>query len=275
MRVERGLLFETIAEEYDRVRPSYPADLVDVACAGLGAGSRVLEVGCGTGKLTRELAGRGFRLEALDPAEGMVAVARRSVGDAPVTFHIGRFEDVDLPPAAFDAIFSATAFHWVDPNVGWAKAARLLRPGGTLALLNHVGDSTGPLHDAFRAAWREARPDAPEWEPRTVEELVAGAEARRGNVSEIWAWLSNRDLVDPAAAESFADVRVETRPREIDEDADEVLSHLRTTSAYLELDEPRRLRLEECHRAVIDAAGGYRTTLYALLVTARAVPARP
>ena len=280
---ERGLLFETVAEEYDRVRPTYPSDLVDVACVGLGPGSRVLEVGCGTGKLTRDLAGRGFRLDAVDPGEGMIAVARRAVGDAPVTFHVGRFEDVELPAGAFDAVFSATAFHWVDPSVGWAKAARLLRPGGTLALLTHTVDTTGPVHDAFRAAWREARPDRPQWvprtmeerAPRTMEEQLSGADARRDNVSEVWAWLCNHDLGRPEAAALFDDVRVETRPREIDETADEVLAHVRTSSAYLELDEERRRRLEERHREAIDAAGGYRTTVHALLVTARAVPARP
>ncbi len=272
---ERGLLFETVAEEYDRVRPTYPPELVDIACAGLTEGSRVLEVGCGTGKLTRDLAGRGFQLEALDPGEGMVAVARRAVGDAPVEFHIGRFEDVDLPAGSWDAVFSATAFHWVDPRVGWAKVARLLRPGGRFALLTHTVDTTGPVHDAFRAAWREARPDEPRWVPRTVAEQLAGAEARRDNVSEVWAWLCNHDLGVPEAAGLFEAVRIETRAREIDETADEVLAHVRTASAYLELDQARRDRLEERHRAAIDAAGGYRTTIHALLVTARAVPARP
>jgi SAM-dependent methyltransferase len=270
---ERGLLFETIAEDYDRVRPGYPADLVDLACAGLGRGSRVLEVGCGTGKLTRDLAQRGFAVDAVDPGEGMVVVARRAAPEA--SFHVARFEDLDLPPGAFDAACSATAFHWVDPRVGWAKVARLLRPGGTFALLTHTVDTTGPLHDEFRAAWREARPDGPHWVPRTIDEQLAGARERRGNLSEVWAWLSNHELGEAAAAGLYEDVRLEVRSHEIDETADEALAHLRTASAYLELDDARRERLEQRHRDAIDAAGGFRTTIYALLVTARAVPARP
>ena len=194
------------------MRPTYARDLVDVACDGLGGGSRVLEVGRGTGKLTSDLARRGFALEAIDPGAGMVAVARRAVGDAPVTFHIGRFEDVDLPAGAFDALFSATAFHWVDPRVGWVKAARLLRPGGTLALLTHVVDSTGPLHDEFRAAWREARPGEPEWEPRTAEDQIEGAEARRGNVSGAWAGSATATSVCPRP-ESSSTTFVSTRGR--------------------------------------------------------------
>jgi ubiquinone/menaquinone biosynthesis C-methylase UbiE len=270
---ERGLLFETIAEDYDRVRPGYPAELVDLACAGLGPRSRVLEVGCGTGKLTRDLAQRGFAIDAVDPGEGMVVVARRAAPEA--TFHIGRFEDIEPPGGAFDAVFSATAFDWVDPQVGWAKVARLLRPGGTFGLFGHTVDTTGPLHDAFRQVWRDVRPDARRWEPRTMDEQFAGAEARRDNVSEVWAWLTQHDLAVPEAAALFTDVRIETRSREITETADEVMEHVRTTSSYLELDEARRERLEQRHREIIDAAGGYRETIHAMLVTARAVPAGP
>jgi ubiquinone/menaquinone biosynthesis C-methylase UbiE len=270
---ERGLLFETVAEEYDRVRPTYPPELVDIACAGLDSSSRVLEVGCGTGKLTRDLAQRRFTLDAVDPGEGMLAVARRAAPDA--TFHRARFEDVELPEGTFDAVFSATAFHWVDPRIGWAKVARLLRPGGTFALLTHTADTTGPMYDAFRASWREAVPDGPEWAPRTIDEQLAGAEARRDNVSEVWAWFCHRELRVPEAAELFEDVRIATEARDLDETADEALAHLRTTSQYLHLDQPRRDRLEERQREIIDAAGGYRDTIYALLVTARAVPPRP
>jgi SAM-dependent methyltransferase len=272
----RGLLFEAIAEDYDRVRPTYPPELVGIACDGLDQGSWVVEVGCGTGKLTRDLARRGYRLDAVDPGEGMLAVARGAVGDAPVTFHLGRFEDVDLPAGAYDAVFSATAFHWVDPRVGWAKVARLLRPGATFALLGHIADSTTPLHDEFRAAWREVRPGKREWPRRTVEELLEGARARAGNVSEVWSWFfPSHDLAVPEAAGLFADVHVHSSARELDETADEVLEHLRTTSSYLELDDGRRERLEQRQRAAIDAAGGFRTTIHALLVTARAVPSHP
>ena len=130
-----GQVFDLAAEAYDSVRSSYPASLLDRAIqrGNLGAGSRVLEVGCGTGKLTELLVERGLGVDAVDPGTNMIAVAQRRVGktDA-VSFHLGRFEDVDLPDKSFDAVFSATAFHWVDPAVGWAKAAAYLRIGGLL-----------------------------------------------------------------------------------------------------------------------------------------------
>src|SRR5437868_4826158 len=125
--VERGLVFDRVAEEYDRVRPGYPAELIDSALAGAEI-RRVLEVGCGTGQLTGALAARGLEVEAVEPGANLAALARRRVPGLRV--HSRRFEDVALPEAAYDAVFSATAFHWVDPAVGWAKAARILRPGG-------------------------------------------------------------------------------------------------------------------------------------------------
>jgi SAM-dependent methyltransferase len=269
---ERGLLFNTIAEDYDRVRPTYPAALVDRACAGLTEGARVLEVGCGTGKLTRELAHRGFRLAAVEPGPAMMDVARRSVGNA-VTFHLGRFEDVELPAGAYDAVFSATAFHWVDPRVGWAKVAWLLRPGGTFALLTHLAGNTGPVDRKIREAWLEVRPEI--WPQRSIEELLEGARARRADISEVWAWLNGRDLAAPGTSLLFEDADIETEARDVDETADEVLAHVRTSSAFLELPPDRREWLEGRFQEIIGAAGGYRNTIYAVLVTARAVPAGP
>ena len=163
----QGEVFDAVAEAYDRERPSYPDELVDAACsiAALSAGSRVLEVGCGTGKLTEALVDRGLVIDAVDPGANMIAFARKRVHDADnVEFHLGRFEELALPEQVFEAVFSAAAFHWIDPGVGWAKAARCLRPGGTLALIMHVTyreESTAAddeaLHEVFQKYWSERR----------------------------------------------------------------------------------------------------------------------
>jgi SAM-dependent methyltransferase len=267
---EAGLLFDRIAEDYDRVRSAYPVELVAEACqiGALRPGSRVVEVGCGTGKLTRLLVERGLRVDAVDPGPAMIAVARRHVGDEAVRFHVGRFEDVELPEHAFEAVFSATAFHWVDPREGWAKAARLLRPGGVLALLTHVGDRSDYDED-FHAAWREAQPDST-WELRDPEVVFEEAQRRRGNVSEVWAWLCQRDLANAEATGLFADVQVRRVGIDEERTADELLGVIRTTSSYLGLDRERRERLERRLTAIVDRAGGrLRSTRFATLVTAR------
>jgi ubiquinone/menaquinone biosynthesis C-methylase UbiE len=266
-----GLLFDHVAAAYDRVRPGYPASLVDEACslAGLTSGARVVEVGCGTGKLTVSLAERGLRVDAVDPGPEMVAIARRRVGAAPVRFHVGRFEDVELPDRTFGAVFSATAFHWVDPAVGWSKVARVLRPGGILALLAYVGSPT-ELDDEVLAAWREVLPDAAGWSSRDDRTLWEGAEARRGNVSELWTWLTKRELARAEAAELFGDVRISTVRIEREETPDDALAFVRTTSSYLRLDAGRRRLLERLLAEAIARAGGaVRSTEHATLVSAR------
>ena len=268
----RGRSFDRVAEEYDRVRPSYPDELVDRACAiaGLESGSRVAEVGCGTGKLTVALVARGLEVDAVDPGENLVAVARRHLAGSSVRFHVARFEDVELPSEAFEAVFSATAFHWVDPDVGWAKAARLLRPGGTLALLTHVGGSILELHEGLLAAWREVLPDAAGWYFRDERTLWEGAEARRDNVSAVWAWFEKSDKSRDEAAELFGEVEIANVRIEHAETATELIEHMRTTSAYLLLDAGRREILEDrIGAAVADAGGTVRSTSFATLVTAR------
>jgi SAM-dependent methyltransferase len=267
---ERGLAFDTVADEYERARRGYPDELVDAACAlaGLAPGSRVLEVGAGTGKLTRMLVARGLAVDAVEPGDRLIAVAERHVGDV-VRFHRGRFEDVDVPDAAFAALFSATAWHWVDPAVGWAKAARALEPGGTLVLLAHVDGEPTDVDRAIHAAWREIAPETARWSPRGEHELWAGVEARRANVSEVWSWMTRHELGRPEAEGLFADVRVEHVAEDVVETAAQLVALLRTTSLYLGLDEIRRTRLEAAvGRALGEAGGLYRGRLLSVLVAA-------
>src|ERR1700685_4240484 len=111
-----GKVFNEVAVEYDRNRPAYPDALVDQACevADIGAGDRVLEIGCGTGQLTRSLLARGLRVTAIEPGPQLAALARqrlRSSGQLEIVNV--RLEDADLPHAHFRAVFSASAIHWV------------------------------------------------------------------------------------------------------------------------------------------------------------------
>ncbi len=274
MTAERALSFDRIAEDYDRFRPSYPNELVDRACSrgGLRPGSQLVEVGCGTGKLTAALVERGFRVEAVDPGANLVAFARTRLAGSPVRFHVARFEEAELPAGAFEAVFSATAFHWVDPDVSWTKAARLLRRGGLLALLTHVGGSLLELDEAVLAAWREVLPEAADWYARDERELWEGAEARTDNVSELWAWFEKSNKGRPEVAELFGDVELEKIRIEHAETAAELLDHFRTTSSYLGLDAARQRRLDERIAEAVESVGGVaRSTSFAVLATARAL----
>jgi ubiquinone/menaquinone biosynthesis C-methylase UbiE len=276
-----GAIFDQVAEAYDEARRGYPPGLVDVAIerGRLAGGSRVLEVGCGTAKLTESLVARGLLVDAVDPGPNMVAAARRRLGatDA-VTFHIARFEDVSLPKEAFDAAFSATAFHWVDPDVGWTKAASHLKPRGLLALLTHVGvldkDSRG-FEDEFLAVLTKHAPGvSEEWRlPHELDTILAGAHARRDNASEVWDWLmgdGRHNLAVPEAASLFDDVEVASEVASIEESADQLLALLRTTSLYFRIEPARREAFEEDERRVVERIGGtVHTSLATVLMTAR------
>ena len=197
----------------------------------------MLEVGCGTGKLTEALVERGLVVDAVDPGANMIAFARKRVRDADaVEFHLGRFEELPLPEQVFDAVFSAAAFHWIDPEVGWAKAARCLRPGGTLALIMHMSyrdERTAAddeaLHEVFRKYWL----DPSSWHPlRDLAAIRAGVEERRENVSAVWTWLGHRDLYNAGAAGLFDDVQLTTQPLALEQTADQLWALFETTSLY-------------------------------------------
>ena len=163
-------VFDEVPGLYDRVRPGYPdalfADLV--AVTGMGDGSAVLEVGCGTGQATRSLAALGCSVTAVEPGRGMAALARRRLATFPdVEVETSRFEEWDDRGRRFDLVAAASSWHWVEPSVGWRRAHDVLRPGGWLAVLGHVvvrrpGEpevyaSTADLHERHAAgdpAWR-------------------------------------------------------------------------------------------------------------------------
>jgi ubiquinone/menaquinone biosynthesis C-methylase UbiE len=148
-------LFDRVAPLYEASRLGYPDGMVEfvMATAGVGAGSTILEVGCGTGQLTEALAGHGFNLTAIDIGPAMIAAARQRVADADLSFQVASFEDFAAAGSSFDLIVSGTAFHWVDPEVKFSKPARLLRPGGWLALLATRERYDDPFGTALTGMW--------------------------------------------------------------------------------------------------------------------------
>lgn len=135
--------FATIPDLYDRVRPGYPPAILTAVLARVpDSGTiRILEVGCGTGQATRLFAALGQPLLATDLSPALVAVARERLAAFPnVQFAVGAFEQLALPPGAYDLLVSAQAFHWVDLAIALPKAHRVLVAGGTLALFWNFTD---------------------------------------------------------------------------------------------------------------------------------------
>src|SRR5262249_3008007 len=133
---DRGALFDFAPDDYVEARPGYPHELFELLAirCGLAEGATVLEVGAGGGQATLPLLSAGARVTVVEPGRALgERLAERTAGMG-VRIVAEKFEDADLRPGAFDILVSATAFHWVDPAIGYGKCASLLRTGGWLAL---------------------------------------------------------------------------------------------------------------------------------------------
>src|SRR5215467_3828022 len=176
-RRHQRTLFDGVAGLYQASRPGYPGHLVEfvAATAGLDAGSSVLEVGCGTGQLTERLAGFGFGLTAIDLGPSMIAAARHRLDGSAVSFQVSSFEDLAAADASFDLVISGASFHWVDPEVRFAKSARLLRPGGWLALLGVDERYDEPFGVVLAGMWAVRGDTGGAWVTQAVDaEVIAG-----------------------------------------------------------------------------------------------------
>lgn len=143
-------------ERYDRARPRYPDALITRVLAE-SPGPDVLDVGCGTGIVARQLRTAGARVLGLEPDPRMADFARRDG----LAVEPGKLEDWEPRGRTFDAVVAGQTWHWVDPVAGPAKAAEALRPGGLLALFWNGPEFPPDLGAAISAAYREVLPDLP------------------------------------------------------------------------------------------------------------------
>ena len=141
--------FGNSAREYELGRPQWPEELIDrvVADLDLGADSTVLDLGAGTGKLTRSLAPRFARVIAVEPDDAMRAVLDEVVPGAEAL--AGSAEAISLPNNTVDAVFTAEAFHWYASEESVGEIVRVLRPRGGLVIFFNIdfGDPKPPMGD--------------------------------------------------------------------------------------------------------------------------------
>jgi SAM-dependent methyltransferase len=243
--------FEEVPDLYDRARPTYPPPLFDdlVSLAALGDRARVLEIGCGTGKATLALAGRGFRVTCVELGERLAEVARRNLGDFPDAEIVTADFETWTTAATFDAVVAFTAFHWIDPELRYEKSAALLREGGALAVVatKHV---LPPEGDPFFAEEDDGRPPRPEDVADLTGEIVASG--------------------------LFANVVVRRHLWDVVYTADEYLAVLDTYSEQRALEQAARDELYSRIRRRIEARpeGTVRKTYLATLNVARRSPTR-
>ena len=172
--------FGPVAEAYDRGRPGYPADAVRWL-VGREAAS-VLEIGAGTGKLTAELLAQGHDVLATDPDERMLAMLETRVPEARTA--VAAAEDLPVEDRSVDVVVAAQAFHWFDHAVALPEIARVLKPGGALALVWNHRDG--------RIPW-----------VRRLGDLI-GTQEQLADPSDL---LATSELFVPTEAETFAILR--------------------------------------------------------------------
>jgi SAM-dependent methyltransferase len=253
--------FGADAERYDRTRPPYPDALIERIIEA-SPGPDVVDVGCGTGTAARQFQAAGRKVLGVEPDARMADFARRSG----LEVEVATFEAWEPAGRQFDAVVAGTAWHWVDPVAGAAKAAQVLRPGGRLAPFHHVIQTPPELAGVQARAYREVVPDSPFnragqfsgsaldlYQPLFAK--IADGMRQAGGFSEPEQW-------------QFDWERIYSR--------DEWLDQLPTLGSMTQLPPDKLTYIQAEVGAAIDAIGGSFTMAYStVVVTAARADRRP
>jgi len=238
--------FGAVAGEYGRGRPGWPADAIARLLDRFGART-VLDLAAGTGKLTERLAALAGEVVAVEPVDGMRGVLEARLPGVRVLD--GTAEAIPLPDGSVDAVFVAEAFHWFDLSRAPAEIARVLRPGGGLAVMWNLSDGDDPAwmtevmevvverrrkgsgqrrHDTV--PWREALEAEPRFGPLSDAEVVHEHRTDRdGIVAMVASWSSIGGLPEDRRDAALAAVRDVLERHGVDETAIALRSLITTT----------------------------------------------
>ncbi|MEV1159389.1 class I SAM-dependent methyltransferase [Micromonospora chokoriensis] len=215
----RALSFGMVAEAYERYRPGYPVEILDLVMTYAGRPVRTaLEIGAGTGKATRLFTRREVTVTATEPDGAMLAELRKHVPSRVQTVQAA-FEDL-RPGETYDLVYAAAALHWTKAEGRWSRMAALVEPGGVFASFGAPIQLADPaVAEAVRAArapfLESDEVPSPDGTPPGHAMQWPGTELQR--------------------SESFTDVQQVVIERRLTMSADDYVGHLSTISAYLEL----------------------------------------
>lgn len=222
--------FELVADVYERARPEYPAEAIAWLAERLELreGRTVLDLGAGTGKLTRALVATGAHVIAVEPGDAMRAELERAVPEAQA--FRGAAEDIPLPDSSIDAITVGQAFHWFRHDEALSELHRVLRPGGGVGLLWNSRDQDSPLQ-------------------RVVNDLIATlVPPKRAVAFGSSGRLADSDLFGPMEERRFS------FSQELDADA--LVDRIASISFVAAAPEAERRRIERELRDLVATNGG-------------------
>ncbi|MGA9524166.1 MAG: class I SAM-dependent methyltransferase [Myxococcaceae bacterium] len=193
-------MFNRLADAY-RHRPSYPPELID-RLAALAGGGPVVDLGAGTGLIAVPLAKRGLEVHAVEPAQAMldVLLERDRAGSGRVHLVHAAAEETGLPTRAVRFAVIADALHWVDPELTGREVARVIAPGGTVAVIESIPANT-PLMTELEAHFARFNPRAQRAPARGALEQLMRLAGATGSL-QVEAFTQQLSL-DPQALEGI------------------------------------------------------------------------
>ena len=203
--------------DYDRLRPGYPDAVLDAMLAPLAGSAptlRAIDLGAGTGKLSSALAERGLEVTAVDTSEAMLEVARargRTIAAGSLSTHLARAEETGLPAASAELVTVAQAWHWFDAEEASAEVARLLAPGGVLALVWNMLDVTIPWVHRLSRIMHAGDIHREDFRPSTGPEL----ELAERSVHHWEDPMPTGDVIDLARTRSYVITAPEERRQKV------------------------------------------------------------
>ena len=243
----QGWTFDTVAGEYEKFRPGYPAELYQTLFdyAAFPGAINAVEVGIGAGQATLPMLKAGCSVTAVEPGTNFCALCRDKFSAYPAFSAIeSKFEDVSLPESSFDLVYSASAFHWVPEDIGYSKVYALLRSGGIFArFANHplcnqdnpaMGEAIQRAYDQYYYPFYGTEPSVPQ--PYTAEQAASRA--------------------DIALKYGFTDVRYALFSRKRQFSSEEYVRLIGTYSDHIAIEENTRRRFFDAVAEAIEAHGG-------------------
>jgi ubiquinone/menaquinone biosynthesis C-methylase UbiE len=152
--------FDEIVINYDKIRPEYPCELFNdiFSYSGTGKNKTALEIGAGTGKATTPFLNAGYNVTAVELGKNMADfLQKKYINHNGFNVIISDFENAQLENDYYDLVYAATAFHWVDPQIGCPKVYRVLKNNGIFALFRynvipHIGE---PHYEDIQAVYEK------------------------------------------------------------------------------------------------------------------------
>lgn len=242
-RLRRRGTFDSHPDEYVRGRPGYPAEMVRglVTLAGITPDARILEIGCGPGTLTKDLAPLGCEIVAVELGAQLAAEARKAVRGFPrVRVEVAAFEEWPLPDRSFDVVVAAGCYHWLDPQIRVSRILQALGPDGRVAVVDRhrvVSDRPG-LEAGLRECYVR-------WDPK------ADPDFRHPAAADI-----SGEISDLKAEPSLTSHEIRRYPGEALFTTERYRDLLRTYSDFNSMETDAQHGLEQCLTSLLDAQYG-------------------